>query len=315
MPKPLVSLLIPTFNSVKYLALALDSAFAQTYENTEIIVHDDASTDTTPELLAKYRNLAKVRLIRTEKNHGMINGWNYLTNLAKGKYIKFLASDDLLTPNCVEELVEIMEKHPFGVLATCRRQVIDETGTQLSTLGFAKSDQIIAGPSYAHRLLTTLRENQIGEPSAVLYPTELIKKVGGFDPRFSQFADFEYWLRLLEFGKLIYVDKTLCSFRTHAKSNTSQAILDGRFIDEIFALIEKYYSSPHYRKVFSLTTLNEEEAIKTKTLDTLKNTKDLLLTGHFLQARNYFRLLSGHVESNYMTKVALSHFLKKLHMQ
>ncbi|MFH2019604.1 MAG: glycosyltransferase [bacterium] len=311
MNKPLVSLLIPTYNSVKYLALALDSAFAQTYDNIEIIVHDDASTDETPELLSKYRNLASVRLIRTDKNHGMVNGWNYLTKLARGKYIKFLASDDLLAPTCIEELVTAMEKHPHAVIATCRRQVIDESGNVLNTLRFADKDQLVDGKVYAHQVLTTIRENKIGEPSAVLYPTKLVNEAGEYDPQFSQFTDFEYWLRLLEFGDLVFVNKPLCSFRTHSSSNSSKAILDGRFIDEIFLLIDKYYTSPHFQKIFSLSENDQESVIKQKTLDTLKNIKDLILSGRIIQARRYYLRLVSHVEKDYMFKVTLSHIFKR----
>lgn len=313
MNKPLVSLLIPTYNSVKYLAFALDSVFAQTYENIEIIVHDDASTDETPELLAKYRNLAKIRLIRTEKNHGMVNGWNYLTKLARGKYIKFLASDDLLSPTCVTELVAVAQKHPEAAIVTSARDFINESGNIIKTLGFSDKDEVVDGKACAHQVLTTIRENKIGEPTAVLYPTKLISKAGGFDPQFSQFTDFEYWLRLLEFGDLAFINKPLCSFRTHHSSNSSKAIRDGRFIDEIFLLIDKYYSSAHFQTVYSLTTKDKDTVIKQKTLDTLKNIKDLILSGKFVQARRYYLRLASHVERGYMFRAMIFYLFGKFY--
>jgi len=80
---PLVSILIPTYNRETYLGDALNSALNQTYPNIEIIVHDDASTDNTPEVLAWYHD-PRLRIIRTNNNHGMIGGWNYIVKQARG---------------------------------------------------------------------------------------------------------------------------------------------------------------------------------------------------------------------------------------
>ena len=304
---PLVSILIPTYNRADYLGSAIDSGLAQTYENIEIIVHDDASTDGTPALLAQYRD-PRLRIIRTEDNHGMLGGWNYIVTKAKGEYLKFLASDDLLEPSCVAELVASAQSHPMAALITCQRKFIDWRGEVVSKLGFANKNTVVNGKDHARWILTTLRENKIGEPTAVLYPTKLVKKAGEYDPTFSQFADFEYWIRLLEFGDLVYVHKPLCSFRTHEGSNTSSAIRDGRFITEIFALIAKYYKAP-YLVTFGLTEKDRLKVIKTKTLDTLKNIKDLFVHGQLAQARRYFARLSAVVTLDSMTRATLSFLL------
>ena len=306
---PLVSILIPTYNRADYLGSAIDSGLAQTYENIEIIVHDDASTDGTPALLAQYRD-PRLRIIRTEDNHGMLGGWNYIVTKAKGEYLKFLASDDLLEPSCVAELVASAQSHPMAALITCQRKFIDWRGEVVSKLGFANKNTVVNGKDHARWILTTLRENKIGEPTAVLYPTKLVKKAGEYDPTFSQFADFEYWIRLLEFGDLVYVHKPLCSFRTHEGSNTSSAIRDGRFITEIFALIAKYYKVP-YLVTFGLTEKDRLKVIKTKTLDTLKNIKDLFVHGQLAQARRYFARLSAVVTLDSMTRATLSFLLSR----
>ncbi|EKD80683.1 MAG: family 2 glycosyl transferase [uncultured bacterium] len=287
---PLVSILIPTYNRETYLGDALNSALNQTYPNIEIIVHDDASTDNTPEVLAWYHD-PRLRIIRTNNNHGMIGGWNYIVKQARGKYIKFLASDDLLDPNCVIELVKAATAHPKAALITCQRRFIDEQGRLVKKMGFANKNIVVNGKEHAHSILTTLRQNLIGEPTAVLYPTKLVKKVGGFDPQFSQFADFEYWIRLLQFGDLVYLHRTLCSFRTHAGNNTSAAMQDGRFITEIFTLIKKYCAS--------LTPAEVDHVTRQKTLDTLKNIKDLLLEGHFLRASKYAIRLIGAISQTH----------------
>lgn len=276
MNNPLVSILIPTFNREDYLGEALNSALNQTYKNIEIIVHDDASTDATVELLSSYHD-PRLKIIRTEDNHGMIGGWNYIVKQAKGKYLKFLASDDLLEPECVERLVSIAKKHPGAALITCQRKFIDGEGRVVRKMGFAKKDVVVDGKEHARWILTTLRENKIGEPTAVLYPARLVKKAGEYDPQFSQFADFEYWIRLLQFGDLVYLHEPLCSFRTHEGANSTSAIRDGRFITETFALIEKY----------SLSAQDRKRVMRQKNLDILKNIKDLFLEGKIVQALRY----------------------------
>lgn len=307
---PLVSILIPTFNRADYLGEAIDSALSQTYKNIEIIVHDDASTDDTPALLKKYSD-PRLRIIRTEDNHGMLGGWNFIVTKAKGEYIKFLASDDLLEPTCVSELVKVAIKNPNASFITCQRKFIDGQGRVVKKMGFASKNTVVNGIQHAHWILTTLRENKIGEPTAVLYPTRLVKKAGEYDKTFSQFADFEYWIRLLQFGDLVYVHKPLCSFRTHAGSNTSSAIRDGRFITEIFALLKKYYDNVHYSKVFNLAATDRSRVTKIKTLDTLKNIKDLFVHGQLSQARRYFARLSVEVSLDSMTRSTISFLLGK----
>ncbi len=286
---PLVSILIPAFNSAKYLGLALDSVLAQTYNNIEIIVHDDASTDATPSILKKYSD-PRLHIIRTVDNHGMIGGWNYIVAKAKGEYIKFLASDDLLAPTAVAELVRAALAHLEAAIITSQRQFIDEQGRVIKKMGFSTKHSVVDGKTHAHWILTTLRENKIGEPTAVLYPRALVKEAGEYDPRFSQFADFEYWIRLLQFGDLVYVDKPLCSFRLHASSNTAAAIRDGRFITETFQVIKKYH--------YLLTPAERSSVTRMKILDTLKNIKDLMFTGKITQALRYTgRLVSSVVSA------------------
>ncbi len=284
---PLVSILIPTFNRAKYLKYALDSALAQTYRNIEIIVHDDASTDSTPDLLATYHD-PRLRVIRTKDNHGMLGGWNYIVKQARGEYLKFLASDDLLGPTCVAELVQAAIAHPEAAIITCQRQFIDDRGRVIKKMGFANKNIVVDGRDHAHWILTTVRENKIGEPTAVLYQTKLVERAGEYDPQFSQFADFEYWIRLLAYGDLVYVHKPLCSFRLHEGSNTSAAIRDGRFITEIFALIRKYYDNSQFTQTFSLTPADRAHVTKLKIFDTLKNIKDLFAAGKFSQSLRYF---------------------------
>lgn len=108
MPKPLVSIIVPTYNVEKYIEECMESLLAQTYENSEIIVLDDASTDNTVKLLEKYTH--KINLIKNKENKGQGRRRNQGIKHAKGKYIYFMDADDWLEKEAITALVTQAEK-------------------------------------------------------------------------------------------------------------------------------------------------------------------------------------------------------------
>jgi len=308
--------MIPVFNREDYIGLAIASVLSQTYRNFELIVHDDASTDHSLAVIRQFHD-SRLRVIHTSKNHGMLGGWNYLLKKARGEYLKQMGSDDLLHPDCIAKEVKALQDNPGVALVTCQRQVIGESGEPTKTFQFSDHTQVVSGTAHAHWILTTLRENKIGEPCATMFRRSVIARAGMFDPQFSQFADFEYWIRILQFGDLLYLHEPLCSFRMHPGSNTTSAIRDGRFISEIYTLIAKYYkdlpavsttqslqAGPFFVKNFSLTPTDYRHVLRQKTLDTLKNIKDLVLCGELSQSARYLsRLVSVLIIESWQRKV------------
>ena len=102
-----VSIIIPVYNTEKYLEECINSALNQTYQDIEIIAVDDGSTDNSPKILKKYSD--KIRII-TKKNGGTASALNAGINKATGDWIKWLSADDVLYPNAVEELILEAEK-------------------------------------------------------------------------------------------------------------------------------------------------------------------------------------------------------------
>lgn len=290
---PLVSILIPTYNQDSYIAEALDSALEQTYPNIEIIVHDYASTDNTYNILKKY-NDPRLRVLRSKVNHGMVWSWNNIMDQAKGEYIKFFASDDLLYPTCVEELVKTAQMNKSASLITCKRVIIDQNGKKISTLQYASKNTVDNGLTHAHWILTTLIENLIGEPTAVLFRKRDVKKAGRFDDDLHNFVDFEYWIRLLAHGDLVYMNKPLCAFRAHGETSTARAISEGLFIDDIFTVMAKYYT-PENMSTYGLTSADERTLRRRKIGDLLRNMRDLIISGKRGRARKYLARLRKYV--------------------
>lgn len=117
---PLVSLLIPTFNSGLTVADAIQSCCEQSYPNLEILVYDEASKDNTREIIAEWaRRDSRVRVLTSDKNSGPVRAWRVLLHAAKGKYCTWVWADDLILPNYVEKLCATLEANPSHLSTGC----------------------------------------------------------------------------------------------------------------------------------------------------------------------------------------------------
>lgn len=126
---PLVSIGLPVRNGERYLAEALESLLSQTYRNIEIIISDNASTDSTPSVCSIYaRRDARIRYYRNEQNIGAARNYNLTVQHARGKYFKWAAHDDLCKPTFVEECVEVLEREPTVCLAYPKTIIIGPAG-------------------------------------------------------------------------------------------------------------------------------------------------------------------------------------------
>src|SRR6266702_3905433 len=132
MPAPLVSICIPTYNYRQYLPDALESALEQTARDIEILIVDNCSEDGTTELLEEFaRRDGRVVCHRNPKNLGMMANFNRCIALARGKYVKFLCADDVLTADCVERMAAAIEERPDIRLAGCGRHYFRDRGKPL----------------------------------------------------------------------------------------------------------------------------------------------------------------------------------------
>ena len=110
MPNPKVSVLIPTYNYAHYLPEAIDSVLAQTFEDFEVIIVDNCSTDNTEEIVMEYLQKDKrIQYFKNEENIGPYRNYNQCLLYASGEYIKFLNADDKFAPTLLEKFVHILE--------------------------------------------------------------------------------------------------------------------------------------------------------------------------------------------------------------
>jgi glycosyltransferase involved in cell wall biosynthesis len=134
---PRVSIGVPVFNGAEFLAPALDSLLAQSYRDFELIISDNASTDSTETVCReRAQRDPRVRYYRNETNLGGRHNFNRVFELATGEYFKWAAHDDVHEPTYLERCVEVLDRDPGAVAAHTRIRDIDENGNTLKVVSF-----------------------------------------------------------------------------------------------------------------------------------------------------------------------------------
>jgi glycosyltransferase involved in cell wall biosynthesis len=243
---PTVSICLPVYNGENFLAIAIESALAQTFEDFELLIANDCSTDETQAIIEKYaRQDKRIKPWINEKNLKLFGNYNACIQKASGKYIKLFAHDDTFHPTTVERMVAVLEQHPKVNLVTTARCWIDENGERIppdseasaKTMRPFEEDVLFAAEE---AITTTLREvsNWLGEPSS-----QMFRKVGadgGYDISFKQVGDLEYSYRLLQHGDYYYIADELCQFRSHPESHSTRRTYDLTAYLDWFLLGSKY---------------------------------------------------------------------------
>ncbi|WP_409332457.1 glycosyltransferase family 2 protein [Trujillonella humicola] len=221
MSAPLVSILVPTYNGERFLKKALRSALEQSHREIEVLVGDDASTDSTPEVLAAVAaGDPRVRVIRHETNVGAYDNPVRLLEEARGEYVKYLLHDDLLMRDCVRDLVRGLEATDGAVLAFSRRSIVGEDGRTLPGGELAPlADR--PGPLDGHELVDGVLQNctnVIGELTTILFRRTAVDPAALWQVdgrRLAVLGDLALSLSLLAQGPAFYTPRSLSSFRMH----------------------------------------------------------------------------------------------------
>ena len=248
--KPLVTVAIPAYNASSYIREAVESVLMQDYDNYELVIVDDCSTDNTYGLLQQIED-PRVRLFKNKKNLGAEANWNRCLDLATGKYFLLLPGDDLLYQGSIRRRVEVLEADKQNELAFCfcARRIINSKSEKIMDVSFCKEGLIKREKLLKKNVIAGM--NVIGEPAAGLFRKGLVQKVGYYNQRLPYVIDLDYWVRLLEFGDAYYIDKPLCAFRVTSVNWTSR--LGARRYTDYKQIISVIKSLP-YSKVSPLVS-------------------------------------------------------------
>ncbi|MAD12974.1 MAG: hypothetical protein CMC04_09705 [Flavobacteriaceae bacterium] len=213
--KSLVTVIVPAYNHQEFVKDTIESIVNQTYgyENIELIVIDDFSSDNTAKILKELSEKYSFVFIKNEANHGVVKNINSMLKIANGKFIALCASDDYFDIHKIEKQVKVLEScsEEFVVCHT-NASIIDKNN---KFLFFQDKGNEFQGNIFPKILI----HNSIVAPSA-LYRNEIFKNIGFFDESIF-FEDREMWIRIGLKYKFVHIDEPLV-YRRHHKSNLSR---------------------------------------------------------------------------------------------
>lgn len=208
---PLFSVLIANYNNGKFLQEAIDSVLAQTYNNWEIIIVDDKSTDNSAEIYNKYKDDSRFHIYFNDKNEGCGYTKRRCAELAQGDICGFLDPDDTLMPNALETMVKAHIDNRNVSLIYSRYNIITADG---SVIGISnQQEDMPEGGSFL--------EGQGGISHFVSYKRNYYLKTPGIDPDYKRAVDHDLYLLLEEVGKVLFLDLVLYNYRTETGDNIS----------------------------------------------------------------------------------------------
>jgi len=213
-PEPRLSILIPTFNRAEMLVEAVDSALAQTYPNLEIIVSDNASTDGTAAVMARYQGEPRLRYHRNETNLGMVGNWRQaVRDLATGEFFLLLSDDDsLLDPDYLARAARLIQAHPEVVLVYGEGWLLDTLTGERKELRLP-FQEVEAGPGvFASRNTVSPQDFILCN---VLFHRGLSMELDAFSDPLDLCCDSELFLKLCLFGQVGVLKGMASLYRLH----------------------------------------------------------------------------------------------------
>ena len=252
---PMVSVVVPNYNHARYLPQRIQSILAQTFNDYELILLDDCSTDNSREILQSHASNSRVTLHFNQTNSGStFKQWNKGASLAGGKYLWFAESDDFAAPAFLERLVNVLEGDPLCGIVYSHSYDVDQSGNSRGLL-----PQWVAYPDPSHWDADFINDGKqelqtnfvwgtpIQNGSAALIRRAAFAAAGGADESYRLAGDWKLYVDLLSGGRLGYVAEPLNYFRRHNVTVRSASKSSGLDVEEMYRLFS------HLRSKVSLS--------------------------------------------------------------
>lgn len=212
MNNPKVTVLLPVYNGENFISYAIESILSQSFEDFELMVIDDCSTDSSVEEISKFKD-PRIHFIKNDSNIGLISTLNKGLRLSRGELIARMDQDDIAFPERLSEQIRYMEKNSNILLS----------GTNISLINvFGK--KLLSVPNFGSEF--TMEWN-LAIGCSLFHPTVIFKKttiinLGGYSEAFVHAEDYELWLRVLREGKVGNLNRKLLKYRKHSASISSK---------------------------------------------------------------------------------------------
>ncbi|MGL5082586.1 MAG: glycosyltransferase family 2 protein [Microcoleaceae cyanobacterium] len=250
---PRISVVTPTHNQEAFILSALVSVLNQTYQDFEIIITNDASTDCTLEKISEL-NDPRIRLFSLEHNQGESAATNHSILQATGEYIAILHSDDLFVAHKLEKQVEFLDQNPQFNAVLSYAQIIDEQGQPLPDNSHILQRTFTQPNRTRFQWLNYFftQDNCLCQTSAMIR-RRCYETVGLYDCRFRQVPDFDFWVRFCLHYDLYILPEDLTQCRVH-QSNISRIHPETiiRHTTEVFQILKHYLCSEVYQNIIQI---------------------------------------------------------------
>lgn len=242
---PKITVVIPNYNHARFLDQRIQSILEQTYQDFELLYLDDASTDDSNAVFAKYVPDPRIRSILNQTNGGSpFPQWNKGVCAAKGDYIWIAESDDFADPRMLEVLVKLLNAHPNVGVAYCQSALVDVTGQVFgsaadwtASLDAERWNQGYTNSGQDECAQFLLKQCTIPNASAVLFRKSVYQAAGGADEDMHGCGDWLLWTKMLLRSDVAFVPDTLNFFRKHQASTSQIAFKQGVLLKENYRIV------------------------------------------------------------------------------
>lgn len=230
-----VGIIIPVYNGKEYVCQTIESCLDQEYEDIDILIVDDCSTDSSysviEDYIKKYNGIKKIRLIKNEENIGVLRSCNKAAEMVNTAWILFLGQDDLLPANYIKTILSHVEsRHSF---AFCNPIQIDKDGNEIG-LCRRNVNSLYSSKS----LYRELSKECVIASTGLLINHNRFNEVNGFDTLYRNYGEWNLWIRLLERGEYLYVDSVHSFYRRHNTNMTNSFMQKSKAKE-----LQKYWNS------------------------------------------------------------------------
>ena len=231
---PKVSIIIPSYNHEKYVGYALKSVLSQTFQDFEIIITDDHSSDKTVEEIKKFKD-KRIKLFASNKNRGVCVAINNCLAQAKGKYIAHLNSDDAFFPEKLERQVAHLDEHPEIGAVFSQAQMIDEEGSNIPDTGHfhGKMNSLENRNRFEWLNYFFYNSRWLWHPSMMMRK-EVYYDIGHHNPCLAQVQDFDIGIKVSLKYELHIIQEKLTKFRIRAGEMNASAATPKAVVRSMF---------------------------------------------------------------------------------
>lgn len=242
--EPLVSVIIPNYNHAPYLRERINSVLTQEFQDFEVILMDDHSTDASLEVINNYANNPHVtRIVINEQNTGSpFEQWRKGISLATGKYIWIAESDDVARTQFLNVLINQLEKNPMSAVAFAHSCLIDQDGNRLD-YGWHEGDDGRVKTYKGKRFVINkmLTSNYIYNASMAVFRKSAYEAMDSTYSHYHYCGDWMFWMALCLQGDVIEVCQILNSYRQHQGQTTVQSEKTGEKWLEVGSIMKKAF--------------------------------------------------------------------------